>query len=55
MVDAVLRAADAGLSVRRVSATKSKAARAGPVALRFETKRARWPVGFLSWRTNSAR
>jgi len=41
MVESVLRAADAGLPVRLVSATSSKAARAEPVALRFETGRAR--------------
>jgi phage terminase large subunit-like protein len=41
MVDAVLRAADAGLPVRLVSATRSKAARAEPVALRFERGLAR--------------
>jgi phage terminase large subunit-like protein len=41
MVDSVLRAADAGLPVRLVSATRSKAARAEPVALRFERGQAR--------------
>ena len=41
MVASVLRAADADLPVRLVSASPSKAARAEPVALRFETGRAR--------------
>ena len=41
MVASVLRAVDADLPVKLVSATRSKAARAEPVALRFETKRAR--------------
>jgi len=37
----VLRAVDADLPVRLVPATRSKAARAEPIALRFETGRAR--------------
>jgi phage terminase large subunit-like protein len=41
MIASVLRAADAALPVRLVPATKSKAVRAEPVALRFETGRAR--------------
>ena len=41
MVASVLRAADADLPVRLVAATSSKAARAEPIALRFETGRAR--------------
>jgi phage terminase large subunit-like protein len=41
MVESVLRGADAGLPVKLVSATTGKAARAEPVALRFETGRAR--------------
>jgi phage terminase large subunit-like protein len=41
MVASVLRAADCTLPVRLVSATRSKAARAEPVALRFETGRAK--------------
>jgi len=41
MVESVLRGVDAGLPVRLVSATRGKAARAEPVALRFETGRAR--------------
>jgi len=41
MVESVLRAADAGLPVALVSATRGKAARAEPVALRFEGGKAR--------------
>jgi phage terminase large subunit-like protein len=41
MIRSVLRAVDADLPVRLVAATKSKAARAEPVALRFETGRAK--------------
>jgi phage terminase large subunit-like protein len=41
MIASVLRAVDANLRVRLVPATKSKAARAEPIALRFETGRAR--------------
>ncbi|MFN3389311.1 MAG: hypothetical protein ACK40O_10290, partial [Allosphingosinicella sp.] len=41
MIESVLRAVDAALPVRLVPATKSKAARAEPVALRFETGQAR--------------
>lgn len=41
MIASVLRAADADLPVRLVPATRSKAARAEPIALRFETGRAR--------------
>jgi phage terminase large subunit-like protein len=41
MVESVLRAADLGLPVRLVSATRGKAARAEPVALHFETGRAK--------------
>jgi phage terminase large subunit-like protein len=41
MIASVLRAVDADLPVRLVAATKSKAARAEPIALRFETGRAR--------------
>jgi phage terminase large subunit-like protein len=41
MVESVLRAADPALPVRLVGATKGKAARAEPVALRFETGMAR--------------
>jgi phage terminase large subunit-like protein len=37
----VLRAVDADLPIRLVAATKSKAARAEPIALRFETGRAK--------------
>jgi phage terminase large subunit-like protein len=46
MVESVLRAADSGLPVRLVSATSSKPARAEPVALRFETGRARLAGSF---------
>jgi phage terminase large subunit-like protein len=41
MIEAVLRAVDADLPIRLVHAGPSKAARAEPIALRFETKRAR--------------
>jgi phage terminase large subunit-like protein len=41
MIASVLRAVDADLPVRLVAATKSKAARAEPIALRFETGRAK--------------
>jgi phage terminase large subunit-like protein len=41
MIASVLRAVDAALPIRLVAATRSKAARAEPIALRFETGRAR--------------
>ena len=41
MIASVLRAVDANLPVRLVPATRSKAARAEPIALRFETGRAK--------------
>jgi len=41
MIESVLRGVDSSLPVKLVSATKSKAARAEPVALRFETGRAK--------------
>jgi len=41
MIASVLRAVDSTLRVRLVAATKSKAARAEPIALRFETGRAK--------------
>ena len=41
MIASVLRAVDADLPLRLVPATKSKAARAEPIALRFESGRAR--------------
>jgi phage terminase large subunit-like protein len=41
MIASVLRAVDAALPVRLVAATRSKAARAEPIALRFETGMAR--------------
>jgi len=41
MIASVLRAVDTALPVRLVAATRSKAARAEPIALRFETGRAR--------------
>ena len=46
MVEAVLRAADSHLPVRLAGAANSKAARAEPVALRFETGRARLAGAF---------
>ncbi|HTU10960.1 MAG TPA: terminase family protein [Allosphingosinicella sp.] len=41
MIASVLRAVDANLPLRLVPATRSKAARAEPIALRFETGRAK--------------
>jgi phage terminase large subunit-like protein len=41
MVESVLRAADSNLPVKLVTATKGKAARAEPIALRFETGKAK--------------
>lgn len=41
MVESVLRSVEAGLPVRLVSASRGKAARAEPVAARFETGRAK--------------
>lgn len=41
MIASVLRAVDADLPVKLVAATASKAARAEPIALRFETGRAK--------------
>jgi phage terminase large subunit-like protein len=41
MIASVLRAVDADLPVKLVAATRSKAARAEPIVLRFETGRAR--------------
>ncbi|HYW16462.1 MAG TPA: terminase family protein [Allosphingosinicella sp.] len=41
MIESILRAVDANLPVRLVHAGSSKAARAEPIALRFETGRAR--------------
>ena len=46
MVESVLRAVDSDLPVKLVSATRGKAARAEPIALRFETKRARLAGSF---------
>lgn len=46
MVESVLRAADSGLPVKLVHAKGSKAARAEPVALRFETGRAKLAGAF---------
>lgn len=46
MVGSVLRGVDAGLPVRLVNAGLGKAARAEPVALRFETGRARLAGSF---------
>jgi phage terminase large subunit-like protein len=46
MIESVLRGVDAALPVRLVAATRSKAARAEPVALRFETKQARLAGSF---------
>jgi phage terminase large subunit-like protein len=40
MVESVLRAADAGLRVRLVHASRGKSARAEPIALKFETGKA---------------
>jgi phage terminase large subunit-like protein len=41
MIESVLRGVDSALPVKLVAATKGKAARAEPVALRFETGRAK--------------
>jgi phage terminase large subunit-like protein len=41
MIASILRAVDANLPIRLVAATRSKAARAEPIALRFETGRAK--------------
>ena len=46
MIASVLRAVDANLPVRLVAATRSKAARAEPIALRFETGRAKLAGSF---------
>jgi phage terminase large subunit-like protein len=46
MIASVLRAVDSNLPVRLVAATRSKAARAEPIALRFETGRARLAGSF---------
>ena len=46
MVESVLRAADCRLPVKLVHAKGSKAARAEPVALRFETGRAKLAGAF---------
>jgi phage terminase large subunit-like protein len=46
MIASVLRAVDANLPVRLVPATRSKAARAEPIALRFETGRAKLAGSF---------
>ena len=40
MVESVLKAAEAGLKVRLVHASRGKVARAEPVALKFETGKA---------------
>jgi phage terminase large subunit-like protein len=40
MVKSVLKAADAGLRIRLVHASRGKVARAEPVAIRFETGKA---------------
>lgn len=40
MVESVLKAADAGLKVKLVRASRGKVARAEPVAIRFETGKA---------------
>jgi len=46
MVESVLRAADSGIPVKLVHAGPSKSARAEPIALRFETGRARLAGSF---------
>ena len=48
MVKSVLHAADSGLNVRLVHASRGKAARAEPIALMFETGRARLAGDFAS-------
>jgi phage terminase large subunit-like protein len=46
MVESVLRAADSGLPVKLVGTNRSKAARAEPIALRFESGRAKLAGSF---------
>jgi phage terminase large subunit-like protein len=46
MVESVLRARDSGLPVKLANAGPSKAARAEPIALRFETGKARLAGSF---------
>jgi len=46
MVESVLKAADSGLPVKLVAATKGKAARAEPIALRFEAGTAKLAGSF---------
>jgi phage terminase large subunit-like protein len=46
MVDSVLKAAEVGVRVKLVHASRGKAARAEPVALRFEAGRALFAGGF---------
>ena len=46
MVESVLKAAEAGLRVRLVHATRGKAIRAEPVALKFESGRAKLAGSF---------
>ncbi len=54
MIVSVLRAVDADLPVRLVPATRSKAARAEPIALRFGTGGPASPAISPSWKTSSA-
>lgn len=51
---AVLRGADAGLPVRLLHADDGKSARAEPVAVLFEPRKAKLAGAFLSSGTNSA-
>ncbi len=55
MVASVLKAADAGLKVRLVHASKGKAARAEPVAIRFEAGKAFLAGTFPELETELAR
>jgi phage terminase large subunit-like protein len=50
MVESVLKAADLGLKVRLVHASKGKSARAEPIALKFEVARRCSPATSRNWR-----
>jgi phage terminase large subunit-like protein len=52
MVETVLRGADVGLPVTLVHAADGKVARAAPVAVLFESGKAKLAGTFPSWRTS---
>ena len=54
MVAAVLRAADCGMPIRLVHASRGKSARAEPVAALYEAGRVRHAGQFASWKTSCA-